>query len=59
MRGDMVTLYAYGVYLSNGGRPEDFLDFTEEDVQIMASTHMNLKKRDRYAMMRMFGMEEQ
>lgn len=55
----MVTLYAYGVYLSNGGRPEDFLDFTEEDVQIMASTHMNLKKRDRYAMMRMFGMEEQ
>lgn len=55
----MVTLYAYGVYLSNGGRHDDFMDFTEEDIQILATTHMAMRKREMYGMSRMFGAEEQ
>ena len=36
---------AYGLYLLNGGRKEDFLDLTPDDVQIMTHTHAGLEGR--------------
>lgn len=32
---DTVLLQTYGEYLMNGGKPEDFMRFTMDDVQIM------------------------
>lgn len=45
IEGDAAYMAAYGIYLMNGGRPDDFLDFTPDDVQIMLSTYMGLQKR--------------
>lgn len=39
-------LLAYGIYLSNGGRPSDFDEFTLDDIQILLTTHLALNKRN-------------
>lgn len=46
LSADIVVLCAYGLYLSNGGRKEDFLDLNAQDIQIMMSTHRALRMRD-------------
>ena len=43
---DTIVLQVYGHYLSNGGRPQDFLDFTEDDIQIMYTVFQSEKVRD-------------
>lgn len=46
MSNETVILCAYGLYLSNGGRKDDFLDLNMQDIQIMMSTQRALKARD-------------
>lgn len=36
---DERLLYAYGVYLKGGGRPDDFLDMDMDDVQTLLLAH--------------------
>lgn len=38
-------MMAYGLYLLNGGRKEDFMDLSPYDVQIMTHTYMGLEAR--------------
>ena len=45
MTDEEAYLMAYGIYLLNGGRKEDFLDLTPDDVQIMTHTHAGLEGR--------------
>ena len=35
--GDSALLYIYGIYLSNGGNPDDFMELTMDDIQIMTT----------------------
>lgn len=55
MSSDGAILYAYGIYLSNGGRKEDFLDLTFEDVQIMYTSYVGSKKNERLGMLEGIG----
>ena len=32
-------LHAYGIYLSHGGTPRDFMNMTEDDIQIMYTSY--------------------
>ena len=43
--GDSAMLFAYGIYLSNGGTPSDFMDLSVEDIQIMFTAYMGAQKR--------------
>lgn len=43
---DAIILYAYGIYLANGGTKEGFMELNEEDVQIMVTTHMASARRN-------------
>jgi hypothetical protein len=43
---DAVYLYLYGHYLANGGNPDDFLRFTEDDLHIMYVVLESEKVRD-------------
>lgn len=45
MNGDSALLYAYGIYLSNGGTPSGFLDMTPDDIQIMFTAHVGSQRR--------------
>lgn len=38
-------LFAYGIYLSNGGTPSDFMEMTIDDVQIMLTAYLGAQKR--------------
>ena len=40
MSTDAAVLLMYGEYLKNGGRREDFMDLSMEDIQIMYSVYM-------------------
>lgn len=40
MTTDAAVLMMYGEYLKNGGKREDFMDLSMEDVQIMYSVYM-------------------
>lgn len=40
MSSDTAYLYAYGTYLSNGGRREDFLDLSYDEVQLIYTVSM-------------------
>lgn len=43
--GDAALMMAYGVYLMNGGRREDFMELTADDVQIMLTTYLGTQAR--------------
>ena len=43
--GDSALLFAYGIYISNGGNPSDFMDLSMEDIQIMFTAYMGAQKR--------------
>lgn len=45
LEGDAALLYIYGIYLSNGGKPDDFMDLTLEDIQIMFTAYFGSQKR--------------
>lgn len=59
MSSQSAMMYAYGIYLSNGGRPSDFLDLTFDDVQIMLTSYLGTLRRERRAeaemLVKMFG----
>lgn len=40
MTTDAAALMMYGEYLKNGGKREDFMDLSMEDIQIMYSVYM-------------------
>lgn len=40
MTTDAAVLMMYGEYLKNGGKREDFMDLSMEDIQIMYSVYM-------------------
>lgn len=42
----MAVLYAYGIYLSNGGTPEGFNKMTYSDIQVMLMAYTATKKKD-------------
>ena len=52
IEGDAAYVAAYGIYLMNGGRPDDFLDMTPDDVQIMLATYLALQRRQADALIR-------
>ena len=39
-------LYAYGIYLANGGTPEGFMSMSYSDIQIMLIAYTGTKKKD-------------
>lgn len=39
-------LYAYGLYLANGGTPEGFQEMNDEDVAIMFNSYMALQENN-------------
>lgn len=41
---EVSTLMAYGIYLMNGGNPNDFGEMTREDVEIMLNTYYGLQE---------------
>lgn len=43
--GDSALLFAYGIYLSNGGTPSEFMEMSLEDIQIMFTAYMGAQKR--------------
>lgn len=45
MDGDSALLFAYGIYLSNGGTPSEFMEMSLEDIQIMFTAYMGAQKR--------------
>lgn len=53
-----VMLCAYGMYLANGGRSEDFHDLTVSDIQIMVSTAIGLEDFKLARLMRRIGAME-
>lgn len=45
MTAEAAILFMYGEYLRHGGKREDFLDMTGEDIQIMYSAYMATEAR--------------
>lgn len=43
--GDSALLFAYGIYLSNGGTPAGFLEMTQDDIQIMFTAYIGSQRR--------------
>lgn len=39
------TLYVYSQYLLNGGIPENFMNLTDSDIQLMYTTDMSVRKK--------------
>lgn len=39
-------LYAYGIYLANGGTPEGFMSMTYADIQVMLIAYTGTKKKE-------------
>ena len=46
MSPESALLYTYGVYLSNGGTPQGFMDMTPEDIQLMYTVHTCEKNKE-------------
>lgn len=46
MEGKAVVLHAYGHYLANGGTVRDFLEMTDDDVQLMYVVMESERLRD-------------
>ena len=40
MSSDSAYLYAYATYLANGGRREDFLDLSHDEIQLIYTVSM-------------------
>lgn len=57
MTGDVVVLYAYGLYLLNGGRKEDFMHLNDDDVQLMMSVHNSEAVKKNKRILQMFKRE--
>lgn len=49
---DQSFLYAYGIYLMNGGTPDDFMDMTPWDVQVMLTAYTASVANDRNEMLK-------
>lgn len=45
MTAEAATLFMYGEYLRHGGKREDFMDLTGEDIQLMYSAYMATEAR--------------
>lgn len=62
MEGDMAFLFAYGIWLRNGCDPDRFGDLNPNDIQIMLSTEVGLRKMSAQftadAIAKMFSREE-
>lgn len=52
LEGNTALLFTYGIYLANGGKPSDFMDFTPDDVQIMFTSYLGAQKRAANSMVR-------
>ena len=60
---DTALLYAYSVYLLHGGTRENFMKLTEDEVQLILSTHLAERDREAYTILKglgtMFGGKQQ
>ena len=45
MTAEAAALFMYGEYLRHGGKREDFMDLTGEDIQMMYSAYMATEAR--------------
>ena len=54
MSPEALPLYAYGVYLANGGNPDDFDKFTQDDMQVLLAVHSGERKRSFDILFKMF-----
>ena len=58
MTAEAAALFMYGEYLRHGGRREDFMDLTGEDIQLMYSaTEARTMRRNAEAMAAIAGKE--
>ncbi len=62
LRGKSAILYAYGIYLANGGTPEGFMSLSYTDIQIMLIAYTGTKKKELIDLSKMiagmFGSED-
>jgi hypothetical protein len=50
---ESATLYAYGIYLMNGGTPEGFDTLTEDDIQILLTSYTGTMARQNKTLFKM------
>lgn len=55
MGGEAALMYAYGLYLLNGGSKRDFMDLNEEDVATMLAVDDGIRTRRVKAIKAFFG----
>lgn len=55
LNGQSALLLAYGLYLSNGGTPSGFAEFSQEDIDIMLASRTSYDTFNRVELIRGFA----
>lgn len=62
MSSDQALMYAYGLYLNGGGRPDDFLNMDIDDIQTLILVHDADRAKKIYGVLKgiakMMGVDE-